>query len=189
MSSLPGLLLEDFVAWQHDVVVEGNSDPNFSLGLAEALGKIPQRACHMQEYFKSILVFYEPWRERIEDKLDEFDEDNQSWRAYAPYVADTVPNSLLDLAHKLLRTPQEVTIEMVQAAWASTDEELTEVARDLDFTHSLYKEREKAGKAELAKYRPIEASLRAPRRKAQTLGQLRFFLCRLTRNLSQGQPA
>ena len=38
MSSLPGLTLEAFVAWQWNLVVQDQPENNFSLGVAEYLG-------------------------------------------------------------------------------------------------------------------------------------------------------
>lgn len=92
MSSIPGYTLEDFVAWQWNLVVDEAPENNISLGFAEALGNIPERPRLTKEQFAPILAVYEPFREDIERRLDDFDEDNQSWRGYSSYVdADTTP--------------------------------------------------------------------------------------------------
>jgi len=41
-----------------------------------------------KEQFSKIVALYEPHRESIEERLDNFDEDNQSWRSYAQYAMD-----------------------------------------------------------------------------------------------------
>lgn len=86
MSSRPGLDLEDYLAWLYDLVVVGQDDPNFSLGLAEALGNIEPRPRLTQEQFKGLTDLMEDVRESVEDKLLDFDEENQSWRDYACYA-------------------------------------------------------------------------------------------------------
>ena len=83
---MPGLDLEDFVAWNYDLVVEDSTDVNFSLGVAELLSTIPQRQRMTKEEFAKVLAPFEPYRERVENWLLDFDEDNQSWRDYAAYA-------------------------------------------------------------------------------------------------------
>lgn len=53
MSEIPGYTLEKYIEWNHYYI---NDD---------------------------LLAKYEPFREVIEDWLDDFDEENQSWRGYA----------------------------------------------------------------------------------------------------------
>lgn len=92
MSSIPGYTLEDFVAWQWNLVVDEAPENNISLGMAEALGNVAPRPRLTKEQFAPIVAIYEPLRETIERRLDDFDEDNQSWRSYAGYVdADVTP--------------------------------------------------------------------------------------------------
>ena len=83
MSSCPGSTLEDFLAWNFDLVVEDQRDPNFSLNIAEALGNIAPRPRMNREQFKKLVALFEHHREMVEYKLEDFDEDNQSWRDYA----------------------------------------------------------------------------------------------------------
>lgn len=89
MSSIPGYTLEDYVAWQHDVVVEGEDDPNTSVRLAELVGNVPLRPRLTQEQFAKILVPWEPSRERIERYLLDYEEeDHGSWRDYNSFAMD-----------------------------------------------------------------------------------------------------
>lgn len=104
MSSCPGFTLEAYVAWQHDVVVpENDDDPNPSLRFAEVLGTIPPRPRLTRVQFAAVIAPYEPYREQIEDKLLEYDEDeNGSWRTYAGYSFDFVPEAVWQQAHAAL---------------------------------------------------------------------------------------
>lgn len=84
MSSLPGLKLEDYLAWEYDLTVTGQEEANISLGIAEALGTVKKaRPTVSQEKFKELVNLHEHLREKIEDLLADFDEDTQSWRDYA----------------------------------------------------------------------------------------------------------
>jgi hypothetical protein len=83
MSSIPGYDLEAFVAWQHDLIVDEDRSANWSLMVVEAMGQQTRRVHVDGDRFKKILALYEPHREDIELKLGEFDDENQSWRAYA----------------------------------------------------------------------------------------------------------
>lgn len=92
MSSIPGYTLEDFVAWQWNLVVDEAPENNISLGIAELVGNVVPRPRLTKEQFAPIVAIYEPFRANIERRLDDFDEDTQSWRSYAGYVdADTTP--------------------------------------------------------------------------------------------------
>lgn len=62
MSSLPGLTLEAFVAWQWNLVVQDQPENNFSLGMAEYLGVQTHRTTLTKEQFAQIIVLYEPYR-------------------------------------------------------------------------------------------------------------------------------
>lgn len=70
MSSLPGYTLEEYIAWNWDLVVDDNSGVNTSLHLAEALGmSTTARPRITKEQFAPILALYEPYREQVENKL------------------------------------------------------------------------------------------------------------------------
>jgi len=94
MSSLPGLDLEDYLSWAYDVVT-AEVDGNTSLRYAEAFGTASRRRpVATPEQFKGLTSLFEHLRETIEYKLSDFDEDNQSWRDYAGYAFDFVPDEL-----------------------------------------------------------------------------------------------
>lgn len=104
MSSLPGFTLESFVAWNYDIVVEGQNDPNTSLQIAEALGTATQRRPRLtQEQFAKVVAIFEPHRERVEDRLGYFDEDCQSWRDYAGYSFDFIADETYDEGKRVLQ--------------------------------------------------------------------------------------
>lgn len=91
MSSLPGFSLESFLLWNFDLVVDGQDEANVSLGLAEAIGNIKPRPRMSPEKFAALVAIYEPHRERVEYLLSDFDEETQSWRTYAYYCFDWLP--------------------------------------------------------------------------------------------------
>lgn len=103
MSSLPGLDLEDFVAWNFDLVVEDQGEANPSLGIAEAIGTRKPRPRLTKDQLAAVLALFEPYRERVEAALSAFDEGNQSWRDYAGYSFDYIPDSVYDAAIAVLR--------------------------------------------------------------------------------------
>lgn len=103
MSSCPGRTLEDFLRWSLDIKVEDTLDANASLGIAEALGTaIRPRLTLTQEQFAKVLVVFEEHRENVEYLLDDFDEENRSWRDYASHNFDFIPGYLYDQAHTLI---------------------------------------------------------------------------------------
>lgn len=106
MSSIPGYTLEDFLAWNFDVVVN-DSETNFSLGMAEALGNRPRRPRLTAEQFAPIVELYEEHREKVEERLLDFDEECQSWRDYAGCVFDFIPDELDEKARELLKSENE----------------------------------------------------------------------------------
>lgn len=104
MSSLPGTDLEAFLAWAYDLVVEDAVDANVSMGIAEMLGTaIKHRPVVSQEKFKELVTIYECDREVVERLLDDFDEDNQSWRDYASCFDDYLTQSSQDAAEKWMQ--------------------------------------------------------------------------------------
>ena len=107
MSSLPGHSLEAFLCWQYDLVVDGQGEANLSLGLAELLGTISPRPVLNEEQFKTIINLFEPYREQIEDRLSDFEEDEMSWRSYACYAFDFIPEELDKQAIAILNELKE----------------------------------------------------------------------------------
>lgn len=94
MSSLPGYTLESFVAWQWNLIVEELPESNMSLGIAELLLNAPRRKTMTHLEFKTVLSYYEPYRETIEMRLHDFDEETQSWRTYAECVDCDISDTL-----------------------------------------------------------------------------------------------
>lgn len=80
--------------WNHDLIVDGDGSANMSLQIAEAVGVNSRRARITGQVFAAMLAPYEPWRESVECALSEFDDDNQSWRDYAGYAFNFLPDEL-----------------------------------------------------------------------------------------------
>lgn len=105
MSTCPGGYLEDFLKWQLDLKVIDTRDANPSLQLAEMVGTSTRvRPVLNKQEFATIVALFEEYRELIEHRLDDFDEDNQSWRDYAQYVDDDVPEALYDRAREIINS-------------------------------------------------------------------------------------
>lgn len=90
MSSLPGYTLEAYLMWAYNLTVEDQPDANFSLALATAIGNIQPRRHLTTAEFAVIVARFEQWREQVEQRLEDFDEENQSWRGYAGCTFDDV---------------------------------------------------------------------------------------------------
>lgn len=113
MSSCPGYTLEEFLAWEYNVRVIDLPEANVSVGMAEAfcLVTIP-RPILTTEQFTEIVGLYEPYREEIEDKLFDFDEEEHgSWRTYGAYVVEIAPEPLQDQATALIKSYQVKELE------------------------------------------------------------------------------
>lgn len=106
MSEIPGYTLEAFVEWEWNFVVIGESDKNFNLAVAEMLSGNYNRPRITKEQFAKLIALYEPYREMIECRLDQFDEDNQSWRGYCNHVTEGISSEdqlLIEAMVKLLK--------------------------------------------------------------------------------------
>lgn len=77
MSECPGRTLEDFLEWQYSV---------------------------NKNIVKAIAELYEPYRDAIEQRLDSFDDELQSWRGFAQYVDEGVPEDIVKRAKAILLT-------------------------------------------------------------------------------------
>lgn len=87
--------MEDYLAWAYGLNVQDAPESNTSLGMAEALGTAKHvRPVVTQEKFKELVALYEKHREKIEELLLDFDEDNQSWRGYAERFDDYIDYSV-----------------------------------------------------------------------------------------------
>jgi hypothetical protein len=98
MSSLPGYTLEAYLMWEFNLIVNGDNTANVSMLIAETLGVTHvHRLAITQAEFKPLVAIYEPYREVIEQRLNDFDEENQSWRDYAEYVSIEVPKEVYNV--------------------------------------------------------------------------------------------
>ena len=107
MSSLPGYTLESFVAWQWNLIVEELPESNVSLGMAEFFGTVSRRKTLTQTEFKEIISLYLPYRQIIEGRLADFDEETQSWRGYAEVVDPDIPE---EVQRKIGQLVKELTL-------------------------------------------------------------------------------
>ena len=90
--------------WNHDLIVGEDDHANISLQIAETLGLVQRRKSITREQFAPILALYEPYRDKIEGKLCDFDEENQSWRDYAGYAFDFVSTSVSEKVNELIKS-------------------------------------------------------------------------------------
>jgi len=104
MSSIPGYTLEAFLAWQYNLIVEGEGENNVSRGMAESIGAAVRRPVLSKVQFKPLVAMYEPYREVIERRLDDFNEETQSWRGYAEYVDLDVPLEVVEASEHYVKT-------------------------------------------------------------------------------------
>lgn len=106
MSEIPGYTLEEFVEWEWSFAVIGESDKNFNLAVAEMFNGNYRRPRITKEQFAKLIALYEPYRDMIEYRLDQFDEDNQSWRGYCNCVTEGISSDdqlLIEAMVKLLK--------------------------------------------------------------------------------------
>ncbi len=96
MSSIPGLTLESYIMWNHNLVVIGYLSANTSLQIAEALGINTRRVSLSKAQFDTILEIYEPYRTIVETRLEDFDEETQSWRTYAGSCFNDIEDAIGD---------------------------------------------------------------------------------------------
>lgn len=104
MSSIPGYTLEAFLAWQYNLIIEGEGESNFSRGMAESIGAAVRRPVLGKVQFKPLVAMYEPYREVIERRLGDFNEETQSWRGYAEYVDLDVPLDVVEASDQYVKT-------------------------------------------------------------------------------------
>lgn len=108
MSSCPGTTLEEYLAWNLNITVVELGETNFSVGLAEALGTIPRRPHLTKEQFSQLVEPFEPYRETVENRLLDYDEDQDgSWRMYAEFVGSDIPDHLITTAQSLIKQMAE----------------------------------------------------------------------------------
>lgn len=99
MSTCPGRTLEKFLMWNFDLIVADDASANLSLQLAEATGVDTRRKRITAEQFAPIVATFEPYREQIERRLDNYnEEDCGSWRGYSSHVSEDVPSGVMESA-------------------------------------------------------------------------------------------
>lgn len=101
MSSRPGWTLEEFVMWEHDLIVDGDDGANESLRISEWMGQPTRRVSITKEQFMPILSLYEPYRKQVESLLSDFNDDEQSWRDYAGYAFDFITANVFKQANEI----------------------------------------------------------------------------------------
>lgn len=88
--------------WDLGITVNEQPDANLSLQIAEALGNVERRRNLSTEQFSTIVALFEPHREMVEYWLSEFDEETQSWRNYAGYAFDFIPQELFEQVRAMI---------------------------------------------------------------------------------------
>jgi hypothetical protein len=118
MSSIPGYTLEAYLGWNFSITVEDLRETNVSMWMAEALGNITPRPVMSKPCFAKLVSYFEQYRHKVEYKLMDFDEENQSWRDYAGYAFDFIPEELDVFGERFVKlfpfmpeppTPEQVT--------------------------------------------------------------------------------
>lgn len=94
--------MEDFLLWNLDITADDQCDANDSLYMAEVLGNRERRPHLRTEQFAAIVELFEPYREQIEHSLSRYSEEYQSWRDYAGYAFDFVPEELIEQARGMI---------------------------------------------------------------------------------------
>jgi hypothetical protein len=95
VSNKPGNSLESFVMWNYNLIVDDDDTANESLRIAEILGTATRRRPQItNEEFAPILVLFEPYRDRVEDLLNGHDDNEASWRDFAGYAFDFIPDEV-----------------------------------------------------------------------------------------------
>jgi hypothetical protein len=103
VSSFPGPRLEDYLAWNYNLIVDGDGSANMSLTIAEAMGVVPYRQQITTEQMQVVAKVFEEYRETVEYWLSNFDEENQGWRQYSSGY-DTIPDELLAIGKDILES-------------------------------------------------------------------------------------
>ena len=107
MSNCPGRTLEAFLLWNYDLVLEGEQPVNHGLAIAEAMDRPTRLSRITPEQFSVLVALFGPWREDMENTLNQFDEREQSWRDYAWSVAAHVEDALFDIGRVYLKLLNE----------------------------------------------------------------------------------
>lgn len=80
MSSIPGYTLEKYVGWLLNLVLDESSG---------------------ERDLQRLTAPFEPWRELVESRLLDFDEERHSWRGYAGSAFEFIPDEVTDYAMRM----------------------------------------------------------------------------------------
>ena len=70
--------------------------------IAERVGAMTPQKRIESILFKEIVKRFDPWRESVESKLEDFNEETQSWRGQSEYVCDIIPEEVWVWGHRFL---------------------------------------------------------------------------------------
>lgn len=94
--------MESYLMWELNITVEDLHDANESREMAEILGNVERRPHLSAEQFAPIVEMFELYREQIEHSLSRYNEEYQSWRDYAGYAFDFIPEDLIEQARAMI---------------------------------------------------------------------------------------
>lgn len=113
MSYCPGSTLEDYLGWAFSLIVVDRDNIVQSDGWRATYAG--QRVVSRSQ-FVQIVTMYEPQREYVEEKLRDFDEDEQGWRQYAAYSFDNLDEAIDEAIIALIKS---WNITPTESAWVS----------------------------------------------------------------------
>ena len=89
MSTKPGDTMEDYLAWQLNLVVDHHGEANVSLGIANTPGHVMPRRRLTWKQFQFMVVTLEPLRPVIEQLLVDYDEKKDGgWKHYSTSIEE-----------------------------------------------------------------------------------------------------
>lgn len=95
MSHCPGSRLEDWITDWYRLVDEAGEHGTGIRRLYKG------QLILSKEQFAEFVRIYEPYREKIEDRLSEYsEEENGSWRDYCGYAFDFIPEEVFEKAQQ-----------------------------------------------------------------------------------------
>lgn len=103
MSHCPGSSLEDWITDWHRLV---DADKKHGSGWRWLYtGQLILTA----EQFAELVKIYEPFRAGVEERLQEYnEEENGSWRDYAGYAFDFIPEPVMETASVYLKSIESI---------------------------------------------------------------------------------
>ncbi len=96
MSYLPSLELSGLVEWYYRITTL--SSPNITVASPIRKANEGEEILLLKqvspEQLADIVKRFDPWKESVEAKLEDFDEETQSWRGQANYICEIVPEEV-----------------------------------------------------------------------------------------------